>query len=338
MICIQLIVVSVLKFIQILLRAEGEDISELKIAALYVLELAKCDMNYDVRDRARVIKNLLSHCQTKFKDLTCVLADYIFGGQAEVSSEPFSYRFYLPGSLSQIVLHAAPGYEPLPEPRSFVDDGTAHFPSHAQGSNADSEMNEDDSDAVSGSMDEENMSNYSSECSVSDSSDDGGSDNSATGGNEDEEGDALIHLSDGATTPKNHFEGSEDQISSGLKDFGELMSKRALESWLNENPGSSQNSSGQGHVQKPMARISMKDIGQLVKPKSYTLLDPANGNGLGVNYRFLSEVSLISPELVCLEVTFRNYSTESISKIQLSEEESDQHVDPSDKSVSSSER
>lgn len=213
---------------QVLLHAEGEDMSDLRITVGYVLELAKCDMSYDVRDRARVLKNFLSHCRglhdlgnvkecTETKDLTRVLTEYIFGGQPEVSSEPFSYRFYLPGSLSQIVLHAAPGYEPLPEPCSLVDDGFDHA---VQGTGAlgvratNSNPNEIDSDATSGSMDEENTSDYSSEGSVSSSSHDGSSNNNASDRNFDEESGALIHLSDSAPTSKNHD--SNGQSTSSL--------------------------------------------------------------------------------------------------------------------------
>lgn len=330
--------------------------SELRITVEYVLELAKSDLNYDVRDRARVLKNLLSHCkglnyseevkdQTESNDLTYVLAEYIFGGPKKVPSEPFSYRFYLPGSLSQIVLHAAPGYEPLPEPCSLVDDEPGHSPTHEQGTKTvgvrdnDHEPNEiDDSDAMSGSLDEENTSDYSSQGSVSGSSGNGGSYNTASDNDEDEEASSLIHHSDGAPACRDQVEGSVENSSSGLMDFGELMSKRALESWLNENPGSSQNSSNLGHAQRSLARISIKDIGQLVKPKSYILLDPANGNGLSVDYRFSSDVSNISPQLACLEVSFRNNSTEPMLNILLSEEESNQGPDSSEKSVSSSER
>ncbi|KAL0413990.1 UNVERIFIED_CONTAM: AP3-complex subunit beta-A [Sesamum radiatum] len=186
--------------------------------------------------------------QTEYKDLTHVLAQYIFGGQRKVQSEPFSYRFYLPGSLSQIVLHAAPGYEPLPEPCSLIDE--SHSPSHVQGTKmmdigaTDSEPNEiDDSDAMSGSLEEENTSDYSSQASVSGSSGvGGGSYNSASDTDGDEEAGALINLSDGAPASRNHIKDSEENSASGFTDFGELMSNRALESWLNENPGSSQNS------------------------------------------------------------------------------------------------
>lgn len=329
---------------QVLLRAKVEDMSELRLVISYVLELAKCDLNYDVRDRARVLKNFLSHCkgfhyleeeenQTEFNDLTYVFAEYIFVGTKKVQSESFSYRFYLPGSLSQIVLHAAPGYEPLPEPCSFADDETGHSPINVH---YDHESNEiDDSDAMSGSLDEENTSDYSSG-SVSG----GGGDryNSVSDSGEDEEAGTLIQLSDDAPDSRDHVRVSVENSSSVLMDAGELMSKRALESWLNENSGSGQNSSNLGYVQRSLARISVKDIGQLVKPKSYTLLDPPNGNGLSVIYRYSSEVSKVSPELACIQVSFRNNSEESMHNIFLSEEKSNPSLDSSERSGSPSER
>lgn len=312
--------------------------SELRLAISYVLELAKCDLSYDVRDRARVLKNFLSHCkgfnyleklekQTEFNDLTYVLAEYIFGGTKKVPSESVSYRFYLPGSLSQIVLHAAPGYEPLPEPCSFADDAIGHSPV---------ESNEiDESESMSGSLDEENTSDYSS---GSVSGDGEGRYNSVSDSEEDEESGTLIHLSDDAPGSKDRVEVSVENSSSRLMDAGELMSKGALESWLNENSDSGQNSSNLGHVEKSLARISIKDLSKLVKPKSYTLLDPSNGSGLSVNYRYSYEVSKVSPELACIHVSFRNNSQEPMHNIFLSEEKSNPSADSSEISVSPSER
>ncbi|KAG8390857.1 hypothetical protein BUALT_Bualt01G0127200 [Buddleja alternifolia] len=163
--------------IKVLLCAKGEDMSQLRQCVGYVLELAKFDLNYDVRDRARVLKKLLSNCtglydsgevkdQTEVQDLTYVLAEYIFGGQTKVPSEPLSFRFYLPGSLSQIVLHAAPGYEPLPEPCSLVDNETSKTAMAAR--DTDSELIDNSDDATSGSLDEENTSDYGSQDSVTD--------------------------------------------------------------------------------------------------------------------------------------------------------------------------
>ncbi|KAL2541700.1 AP3-complex subunit beta-A [Abeliophyllum distichum] len=337
---------------KVLLRAKGEDLSILRKIVGYLFELAKCDFSYDVRDRARILKNLLSHRigspyleevkdQPEIEDLAHVLTESIFGGQTKPPScEPLSYRFYLPGSLSQIVLHAAPGYEPLPEPHSLIYDESCNISTDVQGIKtsgvgvAHNEPNEnDDSEAVSGSSDEENTSDYSSQESMSGSSESGGS-GSASDVNDN--AGPLIHLSDADLTHRNRVEVSEENDASGSNGVDELMSKRDLESWLDENPGLNQNSLDLGHVQRSLARISIKDFGGLVKPKSYTLLDPANGNGLSVDYTFSSEVSSISPLLVCLHVSFRNCSKEPMSDILLFEEESNRSPDSSDQSVSES--
>ncbi|CAA3030335.1 AP3-complex subunit beta-A [Olea europaea subsp. europaea] len=340
---------------KVLLRAKGEDISILKKIAGYLLELAKCDISYDVRDRARIMSNLLSHLigspyleevqdKPEIKDLSYVLIESIFGGQTKLpSSEPLSYRFYLPGSLSQIVLHAAPGYEPLPEPCSLIYDESCNFSTDVQGIKspgvgvAHNEPNEnDDSEAVSGSLDEENTSDYSSQESMIGSSESGGSYISRSASDVNDNAGPLIHLSDADLIHGNGAEVSEENDPSGSNGADELMSKGALESWLDENSGLNQNSSDISHVRKSLARISIKDIGGLVKPKSYTLLDPANGNGLHVDYIFSSEVSSVSPQLVCLHISFRNCSKEPMSDILLFEGESDRSPDSSDQSVSES--
>lgn len=113
---------------QVLVHAEVDDFEMLKRIVVYVLELGECDVSYDVRDRTRFLKKLLScklACQEPPEEDTVAsqenVAAHVFGRKLKPFS-PLSLhnRFYLPGSLSQIVLHAAPGYEPLPKPCSFV--------------------------------------------------------------------------------------------------------------------------------------------------------------------------------------------------------------------------
>ncbi|XP_057978973.1 AP3-complex subunit beta-A isoform X2 [Malania oleifera] len=319
--------------VKILLSAKEEDLLTFRRLLNYVLELAKCDVNYDVRDRARIMEKLLliqlgsDSLEEKInslpqdKDLLHILAECVFEGQIKLPSlEPINYRFYLPGSLSQIVLHAAPGYEPLPKPGSLQ----LHFKNLSQYSDLACAMNAsreeascsdsnraDDPDAASESLDEESTSGYSSQYSNADSSGSDGSDDRVSEG--DDNGDPLIQLSDNGDSRRHN---GSDKL--------ELMSKRALESWLDEQPGSSNlTASEQGQVRRSSARISIADIGGRVKPKIYMLLDPANGNGLRVDYSFSSDISSISPQLVCVEVSFKNCSSEPMSKVMLVDEESE---------------
>lgn len=337
---------------QVLLRAKGEDLCTFKRLFSYLLELAECDLNYDVRDRARFFKKLFSHnlgsqglveetnALPTNKELSHVLVESIFRKQAILtSSEPLNDRFYLPGSLSQIVFHAAPGYEPLPKPCSWLCDDLSQFSNSVQetttlGEEAThNDSNGTDDPDTSGSLDEKSSSDYDSQQSITGSRDDSGTDDSASDG--DENSNPLIQISDTGNACSNQNGASQ----SGFVDVDELMSKRALESWLDEQPGSSNPStSEQSQVCRSSARISIGNIGCGVKTKVYTLLDPTNGNGLKVDYSFSSETSTISPLLVCLEVFFENCSSEPMSEVTLVGEELSKALDSADPASATDER
>ncbi|KAG5237571.1 hypothetical protein OIU76_012340 [Salix suchowensis] len=324
--------------VKVLSSAKGEEMQTFKKLGSYVIELADCDLNYDVRDRARFLKKLLpcsldhgelevdTNCLPKQQDLPQVLVKCMFQGQAkQPSPETMDYRVYLPGSLSQIVLHAAPGYEPLPKPCSILD----HELDTSHGVDTLGE-GVDGTDSLSGSSYEESASDYSSEQSMTVSSGDGGSDETSSAGEVDNT-DPLIQLSDTGDANQNQ-NGAPQSASTDLE---ELMSKRSLETWLGEQPGLSiPSTSEQSQLCKSSARISIRDISSRVKPKSYRLLDPANGNGLKVDYSFSPEISSISPLLVSVQVSFENCTDETISEVTLVDEESSKASDSSESSPS----
>ncbi|XP_047330005.1 AP3-complex subunit beta-A isoform X2 [Impatiens glandulifera] len=323
-------------------NAEDEDIRTHNKILSYVLELAKYDSSYDVRDRARVLKKLLP-CNVSSDYMkeeanylphnrSVQLAECLFKRGAKQQAKPNDGRFYLPGSLSHLVLHAAPGYEPLPSPCSLVSGDLAHDSNHvhveARGGATDSDLYEygldrSDEESISGSQD------------IATDSD--GSDNSySMSDSEIEDGaEPLIHLSDTGNANLNHGGSGEDSLM-GLDNFGKLMSGKALESWLDDNP--SQSSSQVRQAGGYSARILMGDLGSKVKPKTYTLLDAANGNGLNIDYTFSSEISSISKLLVCIEVSFTNRSTESMFKLSLHEEESNKGLESAEGASGTSER
>ena len=313
-----------------------------------MLELAKCDLSYDVRDRACFLEKLVSSYLNsegikaeagaasvpKNDELSRIIAKSIFGGQTKPGlPEAKNHRIYLPGSLSQIVLHAAPGYEPLPKPCSLTFDGIETNASGDQSTSGSSVT--DDLGSVSGSLDEETASQYSSQHSSSGSSGSRGSDEADSMSENDDGNDPLIQLSESGN---DHAPRTHDSLS-GSADFGELMSKSALDSWLDEQPSLLPlNTSEPSPIHRSSARISMGDISGKIKRKRYGLLDPVNGNGLKVDYSFSSEISSISPLLVCLEASFRNCSMEPISSITLADEESSRVVDTPEQASTVTER
>ncbi|KAJ0246924.1 AP3-complex subunit beta-A [Hirschfeldia incana] len=308
---------------KVLINAEVEDFQMLKKIVLYVLELGECDLNYDVRDRTRFLKKMLSYkltCHEPADDSVASqeniaehVVEHVFGRKLK----PFSplnlhNRFYLPGSLSQIVLHAAPGYEPLPKPCSFV------FEEHDQLSDSDRKREAtadlNGSHESSETVDEDGSSEYDSESyDGSEFSSDGDERNDAN-----DAADPLIQI-------------SEVTVSTNQE---ELRSKMALDLWLDEESSTSnQTPSSLDTNQSSYAKISIGDIGSRVKPKSYTLLDPGNGSGLKIDYTFLSEVSTASPLHVCVEVLFQNSSTEPILEVNLEDEEAMKESDSAEQTL-----
>lgn len=300
---------------QVLISAEVDDFQMLKRIVVYVFELGECDLSYDVRDRTRFLKKLLScklACHEPAEDsvasqenIAAHVVEHVFGRKLKPSSPSALHnRFYLPGSLSQIVLHAAPGYEPLPKPCSFV------FEEHDQLSDLDSQREAaadlDGSQESSETGGEDGSSDYDSESSI-------GSDFSS----DDDERTVSNDANDPAAPL---IQISETSVSA---DREELRSKRALDLWLDDQPSTSnQTSAALNSNQSSYAKISVGDIGSRVKPKSYSLLDPGNGSGFKVDYAFLSDVSTVSPLHVCVEVLFENSSSEPILEVKLEDEES----------------
>lgn len=337
---------------QVVLCAKGDDLCTLRKLLSYVLELAKCDINYDVRDRARVIKKILSQyicsfelveeaqCISEIKNMSRLLAERIFLEKPKsMSAEPNNYRFYLPGSLSQIVLHAAPGYNPLPEPCSLTIDDSSYGSNIMKGGIPSDSYGVDNSERASGSSSDDSNSSDGSQVSEAGSSGSDVGDESGSASEGDENTGLLINFSDvGNTAYVNHNKNLEvNDSQSRPNDFGELMSNRALETWLDESPDSSQNAPETSSFQNSSARISIRAISGKVKPKSYALLDTVNGNGLRVDYVFSSEVSS-KPSFVCLEVSFKNCSTETRDKILLFDEDTERSQDNSEQALTTNER
>ncbi|CAI9092387.1 OLC1v1027609C1 [Oldenlandia corymbosa var. corymbosa] len=323
---------------KVLLHSKEEELLASSQLFNYLLDLARCDLNYDVRDRARLVKELLSFLvgsnhaegsgepQHETRNVSRDLAESIFVRQLkEALPEPLNARFYLPGSLSQVVLHAAPGYEPLPRPCSLTieDFGTSTLQGvKVLGDGASqSELDSDDPDSVSGSLNEESDSDYSNEDSVVDSDSFGDSNVDGSSIENGSNAGPLIHLSDFGNPSENQNGGlPQDNSNSGSNNLEELISGRSLESWLDEKPSSTHNVPENNDTKMSSARISIGDIASRVKHRTHALLDPANSNGLRVEYMFLSETSTLSSLLVCLQVSFVNCSTEPMSSIQLVED------------------
>lgn len=323
-----------------MLSAQGEEHELFRKVLFYILDLAKVDLNYDIRDRGRMVEKLVTsratishqegilHVEPDSILLDELVKNVFCGKIRSVTCAINNFRLYLPGSLSQIVLHAAPGYTPLPQPCSLPEMAL------------EKRMSQDGSDAANSSdssYEGSQSSYYGSEGSIPSQVDgenpDSGSESDVDdndhhmlqGANGTPDADAigqLIHLTDTSSHDGTARQSTrEDNTTSSATDLTNLMSKSALESWLNEQPCLPiVNSSAEPSRERSSARISINEIEVSVKPKFNILLEPANGNGLRVGYSFTPEISKISPFLVCVEIVFENLSPEPLKKISLRDE------------------
>ncbi|KAL6853321.1 hypothetical protein ACP4OV_019350 [Aristida adscensionis] len=323
---------------KVIIHCPQEHMDELKRIVAYITELATCDLSYDVRDRARLLSRLLpcyttdvgSSCQPQNGDICKELAGHIFDAKLQPPSHPASnYRIYLPGSLSQVVLHAAPGYAPLPKPQSMELTHSTMEPTRGIANSSRNNI----SDAESGSSTYESSSVYDSE-----SEDASISERDAAGSigysndndhdlqhQEDNRNDPLVHIYDASVeqgqTGQNAEENLADLIST---DLTELMSKSALESWLDEAPAEPL---VQESTRTSFARVSFTNRSFERKPKLHVLLDSSDSNGLSVLYAFSTEVSPRSRLLVCVDLYFENVTTHDLKTIAIKSEETTSNED-----------
>lgn len=316
--------------VKVVLGAQNEDKLMFEKILSYILQLAKYDIDYDIRDRARMAEKLISPCDAD--DISCKLQDGVLGGELLRSmfrgnkhSSRFpehDFRFYLPGSLSHVVLHAAPGYEPLPRPCSLYDnlpngiaDEDASSGSFDSGSSVDENGSCNDSDPTTISSAESDGNEL-----ASDSHDQNHpTSSSITNIDEDKMQNPSCHPSESSSVYDQTSGRVAEKLSTSISsDLADLMSRKAFESWLDENSGLPSETKPS---ESSSTRISVNDLTFTVSPKLHILLDPANGNGLRVEYSFLSESSKLSPFLVCIELLFSNCSNELLTGITVEDGE-----------------
>lgn len=327
-----------------------EDLSLFRKILSYLLELAKFDSHYDIRDRARLMKKILmptiiNGCNTSQEDgepdqflndeFSLQLLSQFYSRRGEPVPYPTNRcRAYLPGTLSQVVLHAAPGYEPLPKPCSLkhipLDGEDMALKCNLSDRSIDSySVGSDGSDTLSGSSPEQTNSDGNMQRSINSV----GSDKSCS--DDDQYGNGpmspnkqcspstspLIRLSDIHSKSSETQIGAEKDIFHSFdltSDLADMMSKKSLESWLSEQhvPSTTVSTHRQGSV-----RISVEDLAVSATSAVRSLLQPMNGDGLKVDYMFSHEISRVSSAHVCIELSLENLSQEPLRNILVKDEE-----------------
>lgn len=243
---------------------------------------------------------------------------------------------FIPGSMSHIVNHKAPGYMPLPEPHTLEAPELAtdenirnsarnqeYSTEHTNSGQLSSDYSESGSDRASTGMRDDTSETYSGQ-------EEGGSESEESAS--DEEGTTSRKPSQRSSQPQSQKESSLAPLISlddeapgfnGIDGGGEfsnglpLNSGKDLESWL-DSPDIEQRSITGGGVSPSSASYATLSLGPITPEfKKLTLLDFTNGEGLDVKYSFARIPSMHSQRMVCVRLYLHNRSAEPISGITI---------------------
>ncbi|KAK3166627.1 hypothetical protein QOZ80_1AG0048270 [Eleusine coracana subsp. coracana] len=147
-----------------------------------------------------------------------------------------------------------------------------------------------------------------------------GTANSSRRNNSDTESESSTYKSSSVYDSESEEQGqtgqhAEENLAALIStDLTELMSKSALESWLDEAPAEPV---VQDSTRTSVARVSFTNHSFERKPKLHVLLDSSDSNGLSVLYAFSSDVSPKSRLLVCIDLYFENVTTHQLTDISI---------------------
>uniref|UniRef100_A0A0A9CYU6 AP-3 complex subunit beta C-terminal domain-containing protein n=1 Tax=Arundo donax TaxID=35708 RepID=A0A0A9CYU6_ARUDO len=146
----------------------------------------------------------------------------------------------------------------------------------------------------------------------------------------------LVHIYDASVEQGQIGRNAEENLAPLIStDLTELMSKSALESWLDEAPAEPL---VQDSTQTSVARVSFTNRSFEQKPNLHVLLDSSDSNGLSVIYAFSSEVSPRSRLLICIDLYFENVTTHQLTDITIKSEEASSSEDGMDQTSEGSAR
>ncbi|GAM24904.1 hypothetical protein SAMD00019534_080790 [Acytostelium subglobosum LB1] len=267
----------------------------------YIINQAKYDMNYDIRDCARMMRLLLINSE-KTPNITQHAKNIFINTKpmpTEVSVSEDRQRFIL-GSLSHIVNHTAQGYQALPDFPEEVPD-----PSVRQPKQWIPEVKKN----VFGLADEKPF--YSDE-EESDEDDEDDDDEEYSGGSEEE-------LDDEDEMEK--FFGSDSDSPAQPKQNGH--SKKSKKSKKAKKPEQEEDEFDEDEMDELFGvaeEMEKLDISSTATPVKKVLLKPAVSQGLSIDYYFLRQ----APEDVqvedgynCIQLHLKNTSTESFDDIKI---------------------
>ncbi|KAJ8980729.1 hypothetical protein NQ317_019224 [Molorchus minor] len=290
----------------------------------YIFNLARYDQNYDIRDKARLLKQFVPNQDGKIKSKAAKI--FLASKPAPLlQSQLRDQEDFQLGSLSHYIKQRATGYEPLPPfpdipPPSDVrnvepimGDDAKQLKNSDKGSKRNSEFmweTEPSSPDNSSSGSSSNQSSSSGSGSSSGSDEESSEEQSESEEEESEKKkDSLSEESESA------FEESSSEEETPVK---KVKSK-------NQKPIAQDTKKNQTWIScffTPVISIDAPLTMQVVQPifvntRSIELLNKMNGRGLSATYRFTRSPHLYSPSMTNINITFFNNTSQDIVDIRL---------------------
>ncbi|KAK4872253.1 hypothetical protein RN001_016377 [Aquatica leii] len=319
--------------------------TETGLLCQYVFNLARYDQNYDIRDRARLLKQFSLNRQGRI--MSQINSIFLSTKPAPLLQSQFQGREQLQlGSLSHYINGEANGYEPLPPfpecpPPSSVRDVepivTAQETKSAKSEKNKRELFLWESEASSTPSSSSEDSSSSSEESSSE-----GEESSSEFDNHNSEGEKRKQKERQTSSSSEESSGSEDSSSGSQDEEHEkkVEVKKPSRPQEQDNKKSEQASKTKSNLDLlldlgdiPVTPIMTPSLGgfltplevtpiqvmppQYVPSKDIELLSKINGRGLSITYRYTRNPHLFSSSMVNVGLSFTNNTNNDITDIRL---------------------
>ncbi|KAK7499691.1 hypothetical protein BaRGS_00009032 [Batillaria attramentaria] len=323
-----------------------------KLLCQYVLNLAKYDQNYDIRDRSRFLRQMVLPGEKG-----CVFSKYakkifLAPKPAPVLASKFKDRDHLQlSTLSHVLNMRATGYQELPEwPEVAPDPSVRNVevqPLWTEKPSKTSTKKKQDLKSFyseSESSEEEESGDSSEEESEESSDEEGGEKDSDSSEEDEEESDSEEDSSEEASeeeVPKKKEVVKKEKPLKPAKTKADPSPKPSADLLLDlDDFGGGVSSSAPssaavtpGDLLTPTAALGLSPSagaagdsmpsssnivqGISVTPKSYELLHRISGSGLSITYKFTRTISVFSPKMVSIELNLVNNGEGPLSNIKL---------------------
>ncbi|XP_018578940.1 AP-3 complex subunit beta-2 [Anoplophora glabripennis] len=317
----------------------------------YIFNLARYDQNYDIRDKARLLKQFVPAQDGKLKSQA--LRIFLASKPAPLLQSHFRDSEDLQlGSLSHYIKQRANGYEPLPpfpehppsgDVRNVESAATEENKSYKKSDKKGKEMFMWESEASSGgnTSSSESSSNESSSEGSSGSDEEESSEEGSSEVEEEEEDSGKKKYSSSEESESSYEESSSDNDETVVKKITNHQPAKVIEENTTNNVVENKKSnldllldfcdaSNEAPVMTPSlggfftpstpieAPLTMQSVQPVfTNTKPVELLNRINGRGLSATYRFTRSPHLYSPSMANINIIFVNNTNEDINDIRL---------------------